>query len=195
MSANSISHPDPFRSLFKQIWWVVLLRGILAVLFGVIALVWPGITVWALVVVFAVYAIVDGVVLAAQSVRDRATLDGWGWWLAMGVVSVVAGLLALFWPAITALALLYLIAFYAIMFGITGIVGGMRFRKVPESGWLWSVIAGVVAVLFGLILLIFPGEGILGLIVVLGIYAILFGVLLIVMAFQVRNSAKKAGIL
>jgi uncharacterized membrane protein HdeD (DUF308 family) len=173
----------------------VLLRGVLAVLFGVISLVWPGITVWALVVVFAAYAIVDGAVTAAQSVRDRATLQGWGWWLAMGIVSVLAGLIALFWPAITALALLYVIAFYAIMFGVTGIVGGLRFRKVPDSGWVWSVIAGVVAVLFGLILLIFPGEGILSLIVLVGLYAILFGVLLIVMAFQVRSSAKKVGIL
>lgn len=193
MSSSSVSPRDPFRSLFEQIWWVVLLRGIFAVLFGIIALAWPAITVWALVVVFAVYVIVDGVVLAVQSVRDK--VDGWGWWLAMGVVSVLAGLVALFWPGITALALLYIIAFYAILFGITGIVGGVRFRKVHESGWVWSVVAGILAVLFGIVLLIFPGEGILGLIVLLGIYAILFGVLLVLLAFQVRAAAKKAGVM
>ncbi|WP_016931635.1 HdeD family acid-resistance protein [Rhodococcus sp. R1101] len=193
MSTSSVSSNDPFRSLLKQIWWVVLLRGILAVLFGVVALVWPGITVWALVVVFAAYAIIDGIVLVVQSIRDKP--EGWGWWLAMGVVSVLAGLVALFWPGITALALLYIIAFYAILFGITGIVGGIRFRKVPGSGWVWSVLAGVLAVLFGIVLLIFPGEGILSLIVLLGIYAILFGVLLIILAFQVRSVAKKAGVL
>lgn len=193
MSTSSVSHSDPFRSLFKQIWWVVLLRGIFAVIFGIIALAWPAITVWALVVVFAAYAIVDGVVLAVQSVRDK--VDGWGWWLAMGVVSVLAGLVALFWPGATAVVLLYIIAFYAILFGITGIVGGIRFRKVPDSGWAWSVIAGVLAVLFGIVLLLFPGEGILGLIVLLGIYAILFGVLLVILAFQVRSVAKKAGVL
>ncbi|MGW5324217.1 HdeD family acid-resistance protein [Rhodococcus pyridinivorans] len=193
MSTSSVSSNDPFRSLLKQIWWVVLLRGILAVLFGVVALVWPGITVWALVVVFAAYAIIDGIVLVVQSVRDKP--EGWGWWLAMGVVSVLAGLVALFWPGITALALLYVIAFYAILFGITGIVGGIRFRKVPESGWVWSVLAGVVAVLFGIVLLIFPGEGILSLIVLLGIYAILFGVLLVILAFQARSAAKKAGVI
>ncbi|MCD2119061.1 MULTISPECIES: HdeD family acid-resistance protein [Rhodococcus] len=193
MSTSSFSSNDPFRSLLKQIWWVVLLRGILAVLFGVVALVWPGITVWALVVVFAAYAIIDGIVLVVQSVRDKP--EGWGWWLAMGIVSVLAGLVALFWPGITALALLYVIAFYAILFGITGIVGGIRFRKVPESGWVWSVLAGVVAVLFGIVLLIFPGEGILSLIVLLGIYAILFGVLLIILAFQARSAAKKAGVI
>lgn len=193
MSTSSVSSNDPFRSLLKQIWWVVLLRGILAVLFGVVALVWPGITVWALVVVFAAYAIIDGIVLVVQSIRDKP--EGWGWWLAMGVVSVLAGLVALFWPGITALALLYVIAFYAILFGITGIVGGVRFRKVPDSGWVWSVLAGVVAVLFGIVLLIFPGEGILSLIVLLGIYAILFGVLLIILAFQARSAAKKAGVI
>ncbi|UGQ58558.1 HdeD family acid-resistance protein [Rhodococcus pyridinivorans] len=193
MSTSSFSSNDPFRSLLKQIWWVVLLRGILAVLFGVVALVWPGITVWALVVVFAAYAIIDGIVLVVQSVRDKP--EGWGWWLAMGIVSVLAGLVALFWPGITALALLYVIAFYAILFGITGIVGGIRFRKVPESGWVWSVLAGVVAVLFGIVLLIFPGEGILSLIVLLGIYAILFGVLLVILAFQARSAAKKAGVI
>lgn len=193
MSSSSVSHSDPFRSLFKQIWWVVLLRGIFAVLFGIISLAWPAITVWALVVVFAVYAIVDGVVLAVQSVRDK--VDGWGWWLAMGVVSVLAGLVALFWPGITALVLLYVIAFYAILFGIAGIIGGVRFRKVPDSGWQWSVLAGVLAVLFGIVLLLFPGEGILGLIVLLGVYAILFGVLLVLLAFQVRAAAKKAGVM
>ncbi|AYA24339.1 Uncharacterized membrane protein HdeD, DUF308 family [Rhodococcus rhodochrous J3] len=193
MSTSSVSSNDPFRSLLKQIWWVVLLRGILAVLFGVVALVWPGITVWALVVVFAAYAIIDGIVLVVQSIRDKP--EGWGWWLAMGVVSVLAGLVALFWPGITALALLYVIAFYAILFGITGIVGGVRFRKVPDSGWVWSVLAGVVAVLFGIVLLVFPGEGILSLIVLLGIYAILFGVLLIILAFQARSAAKKAGVI
>lgn len=88
-----------------------------------------------------------------------------------------------------------MIAFYAILFGITGIVGGIRFRKVPESGWVWSVLAGVVAVLFGIVLLIFPGEGILSLIVLLGIYAILFGVLLVILAFQARSAAKKAGVI
>lgn len=193
MSTSSVSSNDPFRSLLKQIWWVMLLRGILAVLFGVVTLVWPGITVSALVVVFAAYAIIDGIVLVVQSIRDKP--EGWGWWLAMGVVSVLAGLVALFWPGITALALLYVIAFYAILFGITGIVGGVRFRKVPESGWVWSVLAGVVAVLFGIVLLIFPGEGILSLIVLLGIYAILFGVLLVILAFQARSAAKKAGVI
>lgn len=194
MSERAFTANDQFSPLFKQMWWLVLIRGILAVLFGVVALVWPGITVWALVVVFGIYAIVDGVVLVYHSIRDRARLDGWGWWLAMGLVSIAAGIVALVWPAATALVVLYIIAFYAILFGVTGIIGALSFRKVPNSGWGWSLVAGVLAVLLGVVLLIFPGSGIISLIWLLGIYAILFGVLLIVVAFQVRKAAKEAGL-
>ncbi|MDM7487836.1 HdeD family acid-resistance protein [Rhodococcus sp. GXMU-t2271] len=194
MSERAFTANDQFSPLFKQMWWLVLIRGILAVLFGVVALVWPGITVWALVVVFGIYAIVDGVVLVYHSIRDRARLDGWGWWLAMGLVSIAAGIVALVWPAATALVVLYIIAFYAILFGVTGIIGALSFRKVPNSGWGWSLFAGILAVLLGVVLLIFPGSGIISLIWLLGIYAILFGVLLIVVAFQVRKVAKEAGL-
>lgn len=194
MSERAFTANDQFSPLFKQMWWLVLIRGILAVLFGVVALVWPGITVWALVVVFGIYAIVDGVVLVYHSIRDRARLDGWGWWLAMGLVSIAAGIVALVWPAATALVVLYIIAFYAILFGVTGIIGALSFRKVPNSGWGWSLVAGILAVLLGVVLLIFPGSGIISLIWLLGIYAILFGVLLIVVAFQVRKVAKEAGL-
>nr|WP_238586303.1 HdeD family acid-resistance protein [Rhodococcus rhodochrous] len=194
MSERAFTANDQFSPLFKQMWWLVLIRGILAVLFGVVALVWPGITVWALVVVFGIYAIVDGVVLVYHSIRDRARLDGWGWWLAMGLVSIAAGIVALVWPAATALVVLYIIAFYAILFGVTGIIGALSFRKVPNSGWGWSLFAGILAVLLGVVLLIFPGSGIISLIWLLGIYAILFGVLLIIVAFQVRKVAKEAGL-
>ncbi|KOS56254.1 HdeD family acid-resistance protein [Rhodococcus rhodochrous] len=194
VSERAFTANDQFSPLFKQMWWLVLIRGILAVLFGVVALVWPGITVWALVVVFGIYAIVDGVVLVYHSIRDRARLDGWGWWLAMGLVSIAAGIVALVWPAATALVVLYIIAFYAILFGVTGIIGALSFRKVPNSGWGWSLFAGILAVLLGVVLLIFPGSGIISLIWLLGIYAILFGVLLIIVAFQVRKVAKEAGL-
>ncbi|MFZ2529823.1 MAG: HdeD family acid-resistance protein [Rhodococcus sp. (in: high G+C Gram-positive bacteria)] len=195
MSETAATPNDPFRSLVKQIWWIVLIRGILAVLFGIVALIWPDITVWALVVVFGIYAIVDGIVLGIHAVRDRTSLDGWGWWLATAVISILAGIVALVWPGATALVLLYIIAFYAIFFGIAGAVGALRFRKVPESGWMWSFVAGILAIVFGIVLLIFPGSGITGLIWLLGLYAILFGILLIAVAFQARKVAKEAGIL
>lgn len=195
MSETAATPNDPFRSLFKQIWWIVLIRGILAVLFGIVALVWPGITVWALVVVFGIYAIVDGIVLGYHAVRDRRTLDGWGWWLATAVISVLAGIVALVWPGATALVLLYIIAFYAIFFGIAGAVGALRFRKVPDSGWVWSLVAGILAILFGIVLLVFPAGSITGLVWLVGIYAILFGILLIAVAFQARKVAKEAGVL
>src|SRR3546814_6612338 len=113
---------NPFVQYGKEIWWMILIRGIFGVIFGIIALVWPGITVVALVFLFGIYSIADGLITIVRAIRDREHLSSWGWWVFTGVVSVGAGIVALVWPGITALVLLYIIAFYAIMFGIFGIV-------------------------------------------------------------------------
>lgn len=190
MSSDKEMTENPLIEFGKQIWWVVLLRGILAVLFGVMALAWPGITVWALVVVFGAYAIVDGLVLVVRSVVDRRTVSGWGWWVLTGVIAIAAGVVAFVWPDITAVALLYVIAFYAIFFGIVGAWGSFKLRELPGSGWGWLLVASLLAILFGVLLLIFPGSGILGIIWLLGVYAIAFGLFLIIGSFQIRSLAK-----
>ncbi|EOM77349.1 HdeD family acid-resistance protein [Rhodococcus rhodnii] len=172
-------------------WKIGVVRGVLAVLFGIVALVWPGITVLALVFVFGVYAIVDGVVAIARSVSARGRSgSGWGWWVALGVVSVIAGVIALVWPGVTAVVLLYIIAIYAMIFGILGAVGAVRLRHVPGSGWGWLLAASVLAVLFGIVLTIAPGAGILGFVVLMGVYAIAFGVLLVVGSLSLRSAAR-----
>lgn len=186
---------NPFVLYGKEIWWMMLIRGIIAVIFGVIALVWPGITVVALVFLFGIYSIVDGIITLVRAIRDRAQLRSWGWFVFTGVISVAAGVVALVWPGITALVLLYIIAFYAIIFGILGVVGSFKLKGFPGSGWGWLLAASVLAVIFGIVLLIFPGEGIIGLTWLLGWYAIFFGVLVLVAAFQVRSRAKEAGVL
>ncbi|SDH03897.1 Uncharacterized membrane protein HdeD, DUF308 family [Rhodococcus triatomae] len=175
-------------SLAKQVWWIALIRGIFAIIFGIIALAWPQITVLALVVVFGVYAIIDGVVAVARAVQHRKIDSGWGWWAALGVVSVVAGIVALVWPGITAVVLLYLIAFYAIFFGILGAVGSFKLKDIPGSGWGWLLFASLLAVALGIVLLVAnPAAGIIGLTWVLGWYAILFGVMVVIAAFQIRS--------
>ncbi|MCQ4148747.1 HdeD family acid-resistance protein [Rhodococcus qingshengii] len=186
---------NPFVQYGKEIWWMILIRGIFGVIFGIIALVWPGITVVALVFLFGIYSIADGLITIVRAVRDREHLSSWGWWVFTGVVSVGAGIVALVWPGITALVLLYIIAFYAIMFGIFGIVGAFKMKALPGSSWGWLLAASVLAVIFGIILLIAPGEGIISLIWLLGWYAILFGLFMIVGAFQIRSRAKEAGVL
>ncbi|WP_092805504.1 HdeD family acid-resistance protein [Rhodococcus globerulus] len=186
---------NPFVLYGKEIWWMILVRGIFGVIFGIIALVWPGITVVALVFVFGIYSIVDGVVTLVRAIRDRAHLSSWGWFVFTGVVSVAAGVVALVWPGITAVVLLYIIAFYAILFGILGVIGSFKLKGLSGSGWGWLLAASVLAVIFGIILLIFPGEGIIGLTWLLGWYAIFFGILMLVGAFQIRSRAKEAGVL
>lgn len=175
----------------RQLWWLLLLRGIFAVLFGIAAIVWPDITTWALVVIFGIYAIIDGVVALGRAWQTRGRFADWGWWALIGVVSIGAGIVALVWPEITALALLFVIAFYAILFGVLEVIGAFIARKIPGSVWGWRLAAGILAIILGIVLLYTPGTGILAIIWVLGWYAIFFGVLLIVAAFSLRGAVKK----
>lgn len=173
--------------LLKQVWSVVLIRGIIAIAFGIVAVIWPGITVWALVIVFGVYTLVDGIMLATHAIRDREHLKQWGLLLTSGIVSIAVGLIAMFWPSITTVALLWVIAFYAIVFGVLGMVTAASHRKSPNSGWGWPFAASAISVIFGLILVIFPNTSIIGLAVLAGVWAIIFGVLMLFIAFRARS--------
>lgn len=173
--------------LLKQVWSVVLVRGIIAIIFGIVAVIWPLITAGALVIVFGIYTLIDGIMLATHAVRDRDHLKSWGLLLFSGIVSIAVGLIALFWPLITVFALLYVIAFYAIVFGILGMISAAAHRKSPNSGWGWPFAASAISVVFGLILVIFPNTSIQGLAVLAGIWAIIFGVLMLFIAFRARS--------
>jgi uncharacterized membrane protein HdeD (DUF308 family) len=165
-------------------WWALLLRGVAAVLFGLAALFWPGITLFVLVVFFGAYAMVDGVFALVAGIRGSG---GRRWLLlAEGVLSVLAGLIALFWPGITALALLYVIAFWAIFTGSLKIVMAVSLRREIDNEWLMAS-SGALSVLFGLILAVLPGVGLLSLVWLIGIYALVFGIALMVLAFRVRG--------
>jgi uncharacterized membrane protein HdeD (DUF308 family) len=168
-------------------WWAGLLRGILAIIFGAIALIFPGITLEALVLVFGVYAIVDGIIEIVRGVHHRGSEHGWGWWILLGLVSIIAGLVAFFWPGITAVALLYVIAVYFIIGGILAVITGFRLRPLRRGGWVWFIVGGVLASIFGVLLVIFPGAGILDIVWILGLYAIVFGILMIISAFQFKH--------
>lgn len=167
------------------------LRGIFAVVFGIVALVWPGITVWALVVAFGVYTLADGVVLVFQSVAHHRETRGWGWLALSGLVSVGIGVIALLWPTITLVALLYVIAFYAIVFGLLGVIAAIG-QPASENRGL-SIVAGVLAVILGVVLLAFPKSSILTLTIFLGVWAILFGILLMVLGSRIGKLADLFG--
>ncbi|MFC4604043.1 HdeD family acid-resistance protein [Rhodococcus kronopolitis] len=178
----------------KDVWWSVVLRGVIAIVFGIVALAWPQVTVHALVFVIGIYWILDGLVTAARAVAARSVTSGWMWWLLAAVVSVAAGIAVLVWPEITALVFVYMVGFWAILIGVLEVLGAFQVRSAGGAHWGWLLVAGIVAVVFGLVLVIFPGDGIIGLIKVIGVFAIIEGVLLLVAAWQVRTAAKRSGV-
>ena len=173
----------------KAVWWLVLMRGIFGVIFGVIALVSPGIALLTLVWLFGFYAILDGIAAIAIGIRTRGE-PHWIWTIVQGVASVLAGVIALFWPGVTALAGLFVVAFWAIVLGIGEIGGAFASRKGGSNAWGWTLAAGILNVIFGVLLLIGPASGILTLIWLVGIFTLAGGIALIVLAFRVRSVAK-----
>jgi uncharacterized membrane protein HdeD (DUF308 family) len=176
-------------------WWVVALRGALAVLFGVTALVWPGITLFALVLVFGAYSLVDGVftLAAALGWRARGATDTGGriWLFVQGVAGIIIGVLAFVWPGITALALLWLIGIWAIVIGVLEVIAAVRLRRELRREWLLGL-SGAATALFGILLIAWPAAGVLTLIALIGISAVVFGVALLAFAVRLRRQQRPA---
>ena len=173
-------------------WWVLVLRGVLAVLFGIAAWVWPGLTLTVLVAFFGAYALVDGVFAVVAGIASYGENRRWWAELLVGIAGIVAGIMTWVWPGLTTLALLYLIAAWAIATGVFEIAAAIELRRAIENEWLLGL-GGLASVLFGLLLIVFPGEGALGLLWLIGAYAVLFGVLLIALGFRLRGMGDAAG--
>jgi len=169
-------------------WWVLAARGALAVLFGLLALIWPGITVLALVLLFGAYALVDGVMALYTALFDRGRLGGRGagWLVLEGVAGVLAAIGAIVWPGITALVLLYLIAAWALVTGVAEIVAAIRLRREIEGEWLMGL-TGAASILFRVLGFLFPRAGALAVVWLIGAYAIAFGVVMVILAFRLRR--------
>jgi len=183
--AMPMPHFPLLRELSKH-WWLLLLRGIAAIAFGVLAFIWPGLTLLTLVILYGVFAIIDGV-LALAAVFGRTGPDVPKWWLVLtGILGIGAGLIALFWPGITALVLIIFIGAWAIVRGIMEIIAAIQLRKEIEGEWL-LILAGVLSVLFGLGVLLYPGAGAVALAWLIGIYAIVIGVVMVMLAIRLRK--------
>ena len=166
-------------------WWVVALRGLCGVLFGLMAFAWPGLTLGALVFLWGAYALADGI-LAIVSAFSGASGQPW-WVLALeGMAGLGAAAASFFYPGLTALVLLYVIAAWAILTGLFEIAAAIRLRKEIE-GELWLALAGLASVAFGVLLLVRPGAGALSVVWIIGAYALLFGVMLIVLGFRLKG--------
>jgi uncharacterized membrane protein HdeD (DUF308 family) len=165
-------------------WWVVALRGLAAIVFGILAFVLPGITLSVLILLFGAYAIVDGVLALYAAARS----GGNRFWASLleGIVGLVAGLIAFFLPGLTALALLFVIAAWAILTGVMEVIVAFRLRQVIQNEWA-LIFAGALSVLFGVLLFAQPGAGILALVWLIGLYAVIFGIALLVFSWRLRG--------
>ena len=173
-------------SALAENWWLLLLRGLVAIAFGVIAFFWPDITLVALVYLFGIYAIADGLVALWAAFNAMADA-GPRWWLGLsGVVSILAGLAAFFYTGVTGLVLLVFIAVWAIIIGLTLIWGAIELRKILDDAWLLGL-TGALAVAFGVILIAKPTAGALALVWTIGWFAIVFGCLFIALAFRLKK--------
>lgn len=175
--------------LLARNWWAVALRGLVAIIFGILTLVAPHITLLVLIIYFGAYALVDGILAVYLAIRGRDNLRHWGWLLFQGIVGILIGILTFRWPGVTTFVLLAFIAAWAIITGISEIFEAIELRRVIHNEWA-MILSGVASVLFGLILIIFPASGILALIVVVGIYAIIFGLLLLFLAWRMRSTPR-----
>ncbi len=170
-------------------WSLVLARGLAAIAFGIVCFVWPAISLLALVLVWGVYALVDGIGAIVWGVRSR-----WSLMVAVGIVSVLAGLIAFVWPGITALALLYLIAAWAIVRGVAEIAAAVRLRRRIENEWLLAL-AGVASIVFGVLVAMFPGAGALSVLWLIGAFAVIFGVLAVGLSLRLRSLGRTVRLL
>jgi len=164
-------------------WWAIALRGLMAVLFGLLTIFIPGVTLVTLVLLFGAYSLVDGIFNVIASFRSAS--DHWAF-LIEGLIGIAAGVLTFAWPAITAIALLYVIAFWAILTGVLEIAAGIRLRKlIPNE--LVLLLMGALSLLFGLVIVFAPGAGALAIVLWIGMYALVFGVFLLALAFRLRG--------
>ena len=165
-----------------------LFRGIAAIVFGIIALVWPKPTVLALVIVFGIFAIIGGIAMVAAALQNREVHE-WGLFLFEGILWILVGVVALIWPGITALAFLFLIAAWAFITGILELIAPLAY---PMSFWrgVLMVLAGLVSIAFGILIAIQPASGLLAVVWLIGLYGIVFGVINIVAYFESRSVSR-----
>ncbi len=186
MSINT-TNPRPrlmLHALAKN-WWLILLRGLAAIAFGVIAFMMPGIGIASLVILYGAYALVDGIFAIVAAFSGDAKDQRW-WLAAIGLLGLAVGVLTLMMPGVTALALLYFIAFWSIAIGVMQIVGAIRLRNEIDNEW-WLGLGGLLSVLLGVFMIVMPGAGALGLIWAIAAFAIVYGVTLVMLSFRLKK--------
>jgi uncharacterized membrane protein HdeD (DUF308 family) len=170
-------------------WWLLAIRGVLGILFGIAAFAWPGITLAALVLFLGAYLFVDGVFALVAAVRFRHERERWVMLLVEGILGIAVGAITFLWPALTAIAWVFTIAAWAIVTGVLEIIAAFRMRGALGTEILFGL-SGVVSIIFGLLMAAMPLVGLVVWVLLTGIYAIVFGILMLVAAFRLRAVAK-----
>ncbi|MEA2984112.1 MAG: hypothetical protein QOD94_366 [Alphaproteobacteria bacterium] len=171
-------------------WWLILLRGVCAILFGVLAFIWPGITLLTLALLYGIFALIEGALALAAAIMGGAPAPRW-WLAVVGLLGIAVGILTIIMPGMTAFLLVLFIAAWAIVSGIMQIVGAIRLRKEIDNEWM-LVAVGVISVAFGVLVALQPMLGALSLVFVIGAYAIIYGVALVALAFRLRGHSHPA---
>ncbi|MEX6689156.1 HdeD family acid-resistance protein [Danxiaibacter flavus] len=176
--------------LFSQYWWLFVLRGVFAIILGLIALFAPGAAFATLILFLGVFLFVDGIFSVVSAISSRRTNPDWGWLLFSGITGIVVGIIMFYHPFATAAALIYFIAFWTLVAGIAEIAIAIRLRK-SITGEGWYIFGGILTILFGILLLRNPFVGILSIMIIFAIYAIMFGVMLISLGMRLRKRYKQ----
>jgi uncharacterized membrane protein HdeD (DUF308 family) len=177
-------------SILSRSWWALLIRGIVAIAFGVLTWFQPGITLAALVLLFGAYAFADGVLAVWTAVAGRKQTEHWWMLFLGGLIGVVVGIMTFLLPGITALAIQFYIAVWAVGTGVLEIAVAIRVRKEIEGEWL-LILGGLASVLFGVVLMARPAAGALALLWLIATYAVVFGLVLVMFAFRARGLASR----
>ncbi|MEY2488836.1 MAG: hypothetical protein QOC70_778 [Verrucomicrobiota bacterium] len=175
---------------FRRNWWLLALRGLAAVIFGLLAFAWPGITLLTLIWLFGAFALVNGILSLVLATKAPKGYPRFGSLILGGLLGILAGLLTFVMPGITALGLLILIAAWALVTGILEIVAAITLRKAITGEWI-LIVTGLASVAFGILLILQPAAGALVMVFWIGAYALVFGILLIVLAFKMRSLGKE----
>ena len=172
--------------ILSRNWWLLLLRGIAAIAFGILTWIYPGLTVAVLVLLFGAYCLVDGVLGVWSAITGRKEHDDWWILLLVGLLGIGVGILTFMAPGLTAIGLLFYIAVWAIATGVLEIIAAIRLRKQIEGEWM-LILGGIVSVIFGVLLMAQPGAGADAVVWLIAAYAVLFGILLVILAFKAKN--------
>lgn len=176
--------------LLTRRWWLITLRGVAVIIFGILAFAWPELTLLMLVLLFGAYVLIDGILSIVTGIASRGIRERWWVMILGGIASIIVGVLTFIWPNITALVLLYIIAAWALITGIFEIVFAIQIRRLISHEWL-MILSGILSILFSLLLVFLPGPGALSLIWLIGAYALIFGIALVVFSLRLRSIGKK----